>query len=279
MKARSIPVKTIHLFPKLNRLLIDLLKSLSPEDWNKSTIAPLWTVKDIVAHLLDTNIRSISAADHYEGKAAPHINSYTGLVNNLNELNAVWVKAMERVSPQQLIRMLEATNKLYVNYLVSLDPFSPARYSVAWAGEEQSANWFHIAREYTEKWHHQQQIRDVVNQPGLIINELFYPCMDTFLRGLPYAYRNETSPEGTIVKISISGDAGGEWYLCRSSNKWELKKNSLKKYHNALVVISPDTAWKVFTKGIRPEQAMERSTLEGDSFLAGRLFYLVAVMA
>jgi len=106
---------------------------------------------------------------------------------------------------------------------------------------------------------------------------LFYPCMDTFLRGLPYAYRNETSPEGTIVKISISGDAGGEWYLCRSSNKWELKKNSLKKYHNALVVISPDTAWKVFTKGIRPEQAMERSTLEGDSFLAGRLFYLVAV--
>jgi hypothetical protein len=35
---------------------------------------------------------------------------------------------------------------------------------VAWAGEAESKNWFHVARDYSEKWHHQQQIREAVSQ-------------------------------------------------------------------------------------------------------------------
>jgi hypothetical protein len=94
---------------------------------------------------------------------------------------------------------------------------------VAWAGEEHSANWLHIAREYTEKWHHQQQIRNAVNKPGTITKELYYPCIATFLRGLPYAYRNEIWPDGSLLKILISGDAGGIWYLQKTAVNWELK--------------------------------------------------------
>jgi len=58
---RSIPIPTLHLFPVLDELLIGLLSSLSPEDWNKPTLARSWSVKDIAAHLLDTNMRTISA--------------------------------------------------------------------------------------------------------------------------------------------------------------------------------------------------------------------------
>jgi len=54
-----IPIPTLHLFPVLDELLIGLLKSLSADDWNKPTVARLWTVKDIAAHLLDTNVRTI----------------------------------------------------------------------------------------------------------------------------------------------------------------------------------------------------------------------------
>jgi uncharacterized damage-inducible protein DinB len=45
-------ILTQHLFESLDNKLIELLRSLSDEDWNKPTIAPLWTVKDIAAHLL-----------------------------------------------------------------------------------------------------------------------------------------------------------------------------------------------------------------------------------
>jgi uncharacterized damage-inducible protein DinB len=55
-----IPIPTLHLFPVLDELLIELLTSLSADDWNKPTVARLWTVKDIAAHLLDINVRTIS---------------------------------------------------------------------------------------------------------------------------------------------------------------------------------------------------------------------------
>jgi len=197
MDENIVPIPTLHLFPKLNELLIELLRSLSPEDWDKPTLASLWTVKDITAHLLDTNLGTISYAEGYFGKQSPGITDYQSLVNYINELNAVWVKAMHRVSPAQLIRLLEITNSQYVDCLAALDPFAPSRFSVAWAGEGQSLNWFHIAREYTEKWHHQQQIREAVNKSGLMNYELFHPCIDTFMRGLPHTYRNVAANTGT----------------------------------------------------------------------------------
>ncbi len=57
---QAIPIPTLHLFPVLDKLLIDLLFSLSPEEWNKPTVARLWTVKDIAAHLLDGSVRCIA---------------------------------------------------------------------------------------------------------------------------------------------------------------------------------------------------------------------------
>jgi hypothetical protein len=56
----EIPVTTIHLFTKLDNLLISLLRSLSPEEWQQQTIAKLWKVKDIASHLLDGNLRTLS---------------------------------------------------------------------------------------------------------------------------------------------------------------------------------------------------------------------------
>ena len=88
-----------------------------------------------------------------------------------------------------IIKWLETTGKEYSAYLATLDPNAPAIFSVAWAGEKVSKNWFHVAREYTEKWHHQQQIREAIVKQGIMTKELFYPVMETFMYGLPYTYR------------------------------------------------------------------------------------------
>ncbi|QNK63461.1 maleylpyruvate isomerase N-terminal domain-containing protein [Pedobacter sp. PAMC26386] len=62
----NIPIKTVHLFPVLDKLLLELLPALTAEEWNLPTIAKLWTVKDITAHLLDGNLRMLSASrDHF----------------------------------------------------------------------------------------------------------------------------------------------------------------------------------------------------------------------
>ncbi len=273
----TVPIQTLHLFLPLEQKLIELLKSLSEDEWQTFTLARKWTVKDVAAHLLDGSIRTLAAADNYEGDPPGTIQSYQDLLDYLNRHNAEWVHAMKRVSPATLIHLLEVTQKPFVEYYQSLDPYGQSRYSVAWAGEETSLNWFHIAREYTERWHHQQQIREAVQQPGTMIREFFYPVMQTFMMALPHAYRNTVAPEGTRIRIIIEGETGGNWCIQSNGHSWFLKPWEVLV--TTEVSIPPDIAWKLFTKGTKGEVAVNEITITGDSELAKPLLNMVAVMA
>ncbi|HEY9116259.1 MAG TPA: maleylpyruvate isomerase N-terminal domain-containing protein, partial [Roseivirga sp.] len=168
-------IDTLHLFPKLEDQFITLLNSLNEEDWKSQTVAKLWKVKDVVAHLLDGNIRILSMLRDGHFSESPSTNTYIGLVDFLNGLNADWVKAFHRVSPQMLIMLHQTTWRPYYDYYSSLDPEGKATFPVSWAGESESKNWMHIAREYTEKFLHQQQIRDAVGKEGLLNETFFQP--------------------------------------------------------------------------------------------------------
>ena len=87
--------------------------------------------------------------------------------------------------------------------MMNADMNIQAPVSVAWAGEKHSINWFHIAREFTEKWHHQQQIRDAVGKPGIMTKEFFYPVMDTFMRGMPHRYRDVQAAENLLSELLL----------------------------------------------------------------------------
>jgi hypothetical protein len=266
------------LLPALDAKLIELLKSLEPHEWQMQTVAKLWTVKDVVAHLLDGNIRILSILrDGYYGER-PTINSYKDLVDFLNGLNADWVKAMTRVSPEMLIVLHELTGPMYCNYYKSVDPFDTAVMSVAWAGESESKNWMHIAREYTEKWLHQQQIRDAVNKPGLITKEFFYPFVDVFMYALPHTYRDVSADDGTTIQLSITTEVGGAWLLTRTGGKWNLSKH-ITDQPDAKIIIDPGTSWKLFSKSMTPAEAKNKVTIEGNQTLGEVALTMVSVMA
>ena len=78
--------------------------------------------------------------------------------------------------------------------------------------------WFDVARELTERWHHQQQIRDAVGRPPLYERYLA-PVIDTFVRALPYTYRDVDAPEGTTIVLRIDDAA---WSLVREAIAWQL---------------------------------------------------------
>lgn len=269
-------IATLHLFEPLEKKLIDLLKSLSVADWQRQTVAKMWTVKDVAAHLLDTSVRTVAMAQQHAGDAPDAINSYQDLVNYLNRLNADWVKAMRRVSTQTLIDFLQLTQKPMIDYYHSLDLQAPAMFSVAWAGENESKNWFHVAREYTERWHHQQQIRDAVQQDGIMTREYFYPMIDTLLQALPFNYQTTSTPDGTCITITITGAAGGTWIIQNQNNKWEFVTFAEKNV--TTIAFDADTAWKLFTKALSPEEANKRVQVDGQKELSAPLLKMVAVM-
>ena len=273
------PILVVDLFPRLDSKLIELLRSLSSGDWERQTIAPLWRVKDVAAHLLDTNLRRLSIVrDRFFGEKPENADSWEGLVAFLNGLNADWVKAFRRVSPPALIDLLEHTGSQVNDMYRQLDPYGEAVLPVAWAGEEQSLNWFELAREYTERWHHQQQIRLAVDRPGIMERELYFPVLDTFMRALPFRYNKVDADEGAIIKFRVTGDAGGTWFLARRGHKWELASEAAGRLASE-VEFSQDIAWRMFTKGIAKEAARVQIKVSGDRDLGLHVLNVVAVMA
>lgn len=276
---RPEQIDVIALMPKLDNLLFELLEGLSAGDWEKQTIAPQWKVKDIAVHLLDGNLRTLSMLrDQYYGEKPENINSYKDLVDFLNRLNADWVSATKRLSPKVIIDLLKSSGREYCDFLASLDPNGKAEFSVAWAGEDESKNWFHIAREYTEKWHHQRQIRLAVGDEQKLLDEKWYlPYLDTSVRALPHHYRSVEGHAGDVVKFTFVGKTETSWYLYYE-NGWELLT-----YINAAplseVKISNENAWKIFTKGMTKAEAIKNSSIIGDQKLGEKIFDMIAVMA
>lgn len=272
------PIFTCQLFPVLEHKLVELLRSLRKEDWIRPTVAKKWTVKDVAAHLLDGNLKRLSMQrDGFFGLAAPTNVGYEEFVAFINRNNAEWVQAARRVSPEALVDLIEITSKEVAKMFAALDPHAPAIWGVTWAGEEQSANWFDIAREYTERWHHQQQIRNAVQKPGIETWELYHPVLDTFMRGLPYAFRRVEAKTSTQVELEITGDAGGRWYLEKTESGWQLTAST--KEPAGTLRMSQDLAWRVFTKAVAAKDAERLVEIEGDRRLAIHILSLVAVLA
>jgi uncharacterized protein (TIGR03083 family) len=274
------PIFVTELFCQIHGELLSLLRNLSGDDWSKPTAARMWTVKDVVAHLLDSDVRRLS----YQRDKAPMvppeapIENYSDLVNFLNRLNADWVGAARRISPRLLIEFLEITGAQVCELFMSLDPFAPALFGVAWAGEQESQNWFDVAREYTEKWHHQQQIRDAVGAPALNNRKWLFPVLDTFLRGLPHTYRETQADEGSSVALIIAGEAGGAWTLKREGGAWSLYTGE-GEGAACEVRMDQDAAWRLLTKGLSQEEAAARIEIIGDHRLGKPILGMLAVMA
>jgi len=271
------PILTAHLFPKLDGMLIELLRSLTAEDWEKQTVSPKWKVKDVAAHLLDTALRGVSIGRDGYVAETPRINSYADLAVFINRLNQEGVSLYRRLSPAVLISLMHVAATALAEYHASRNPDATARFGVSWAGEEKSANWFDTAREFTERWHHQQQIRLAMDRPGIMTRELYHPVLNCFLRALPFAYRSISAKPGTFVQINISGECGGGWYLYRAEETWQLVEEPFGEKVSE-TTIPEEIAWRIFTKGIDGESAQSQVKVTGDVKLGQHVLGMISIV-
>ncbi|HXS36678.1 MAG TPA: hypothetical protein VN721_08260 [Flavipsychrobacter sp.] len=284
IKAKKIPIDVVDLLPVMDTMLIELLQSLNAEEWQKQTVSKLGTVKDVAAHLLDGNIRALSMLrDKYVGET-PAISPDEDLIAYLNGLNTSWVKAMKRVSPKMLIMLHRITGKPFCEYYNAMNPFGKSGFPVDWAGEQESENWMHIACTYTQKWLHQQQIRDAIDKPGLMSYEFFNPFIDIFMLALPYTYRNVEVKPDTTIKITITSDIGGSWYLTKTTDNWQLAREEFlydvdDVYPVTVITIDPDTAWRLFSRSVTSEEVKNKITIAGNQQLGQAALSMVAVMS
>jgi len=279
-------------FRCLHGHLVDLFDRLSPEDWQRPVPDSEWTVKDTAAHLLDSDLRRLSF--QRDGMTPPPpeepIRSPADLTAFLNRLNADWVRASQRLSPRVIVEMTRWAGAEVVDLFESLDPEGDALFPVVWAGEERSTHRFDVAREVTEKWVHQQQIRDATERPGPESPdgpEILHVVLATFLQALPYGYRDTEAPDGTLLAIRIRGDGGGEWALRRDGDRWQLLEGRVENPDDERVPGAPagilttdtDTAWRVLSTRRKKASLLPNIEITGDRDLAAGFAATVAVMA
>jgi uncharacterized protein (TIGR03083 family) len=272
------PIHVLELFPPLGRELLAVLRALGPEQWKLPTACAPWTVKDVAAHLLGGSLgRLWERGGEGDGVELP-VMEYHELLRLIDRSNAEWVQAARRISPQMLIEFLELTDCRLYTHFKSLDPAAPARITVAWAGDDLPPNWFDIAREYTEKWLHQEHIRAAAGKPLLTGRKWLAPVLDTFMRALPRTFRQIAAADGTRMEIQITGEAGGEWTLVRIGAGWELLVGR-NPQPACRVQIDQDLAWRLFTRGVSPETAKPEVHVDGDAALGARVLEMVSIMA
>jgi uncharacterized protein (TIGR03083 family) len=241
-------IDTRYLFAPLHGALMSLLRGLSAEDWEKPTVARAWRVRDVAAHLLDTQLRRLSVQrdGHWLSLDRP-------LIDFLNHLNATWVDAARRFSPRVIVDLLDDTGRTFSAFIESLDLHDTAPFPVAWAGEERSENWMDIGREYTEWWHHQMQIRDAVGASLLLEPRWYEPLLRLSVRAI-------RPPAPALLIVGDYRFAFGEGEPA------------------VTIRTDADTAWRVLYNALSAEEIAARVQVEGDESVARAVLCARSVM-
>ena len=292
------PILVVHLFPEERAALLDLLSSLTPADWERPTVCPGWSIKDIAAHLLGDDLGRLSwGRDSFHGGFFEPAAGSTDpeavqaeLTAFINRQNEDWVAAARRLSHRVVVELLAVSGRLSQQHFETLNVFETGG-PVHWAGPDPAPVWLDIAREFSERWLHQAQIRDALGTHHLAYPRLYIPLIDTLARALPHSMRRASAPAGAHVVVTVSGlppDSaidgferpagdlvyslfcdGVRWWLCKPADQPA----------GAEVRLDGETAWRLFSKGISRDEAIARSTVDGDLALATKIFDTVSILA
>jgi uncharacterized protein (TIGR03083 family) len=239
--------------------LLALLATLRDADWAAPTEAGRWTVKDVALHLLDGDLGQLSRGrDSDHSGLLDSTGDYRGFVAALDAKNQRWVDGASGLSHRVIRDLLAWSGEQVQQYHASADLHEPS--SISWASDDALPRWFDLAREFTERWSHQQHIRDAVGEPGTH-DRLLPEVLRTFVWAFPHQYRPAAEP-GTTAHLDFG--AGGSWILTRAAGAWVLDEGAA--HHPAAALRMPaQMAWRQLT-GL-PVPASQYVTAGDDSLV------------
>ncbi len=205
------------------------------------------------------------------------INSERDFVAYINELNAQWVATASRLSPRVLTDMYERASGDIADWFESQSLDAPAPFAVSWAGEQVSANWFDIGREFTELWHHQEQVRMAVGAGSLPDARYLHAVIDIAVRGLPHVYRRVVAEPSQTVFVDVTGPAGGQWTLVRESDRWTLMRGEPGS-ETARIRLDENAAWKLLFNALPEADLAHFVSVSGSAELAGAMLQARSVI-
>jgi len=162
--------------------LVELLIGLGPEDWERRTECPAYSVKGVATHLLGDDLSLLSrqrdqAVDGTTLLAADLPGA--DFPRSLDTFNDRWVSAAAFLSVDLLVELLRLTGQWTAEYYRAVDPGSPGEpVELFGAHGARSPFWQAIGREYLERWVHHSQIRRALSLGSLAERQFLVPGVE-----------------------------------------------------------------------------------------------------
>jgi len=230
--------------------LVELLTTLSPEDWATPTECPAWDVKGVALHILGDDLSLLSrqrdaSTDSLTLFALDHPGvTFRQLLDGFNEQ---WVAAAKFVSTELLIEMLRVVGDWSADFYENVGLEVVAREPVQFFADlDPSPYWKVIAREYAERVIHQSQIRRAVGAPELS-GEIVNAAALVHAHMLAAFLRDYTAPAGATIAVEF-GDAG-TWTWERASDRWSAREGD-SVASDARVKIAPGATVRLLTRDV-----------------------------
>jgi uncharacterized protein (TIGR03083 family) len=269
------PLTVIGLFKPDREALIALLSELAPSQWSMSTVCSGWDVRDVALHILGGDLAGISG--HRDGGwgLQPRQDETLGVF--INRINQEWVESARRLSPRLLIELLQVTGPPLFKYFQTVDPLT-AGGVVSWAGAEPAPHWLDLAREYMERWVHQQHIRDAVDKPGQSEPKFIAPVVAASMHAIPVALAHLPPRVADALVVRVEGEGGGCWSIIREAQTWRVFEGAAADAPTEIAVGVQDW-WRLVTLGLTAAEVRNRARVAGDAALAEAVFATVAIIA
>ena len=231
--------------------LLDLLRDLAPADWLRPTAAAPWLVRDVVAHVLGDDLSRLARGRDGHRSDGPRPGE--PLARFLDRFNAQWVDAAQRISPPVLVDLLAAVSRQVLTFWWEQD-LDALGEPVSWAGPGPAPVRLDCAREMTEYWIHQQQVREATGRPVDADPTTVHAVLDTFLHAVPFTLRDQP---GTALRIETEV---GAWAWERSDSEWARVASTSG---GAVLRTDSATLWRLCVRMVEPDHARTRSEVDG----------------
>lgn len=243
---------------------LDVLGSLTPEEWGAPTECPAWTVKGVALHVLGDDLSLLARQrDEATNGLLLYAEQHPGLDFRqlLDGFNEQWVTAASFLGPDLVVALLGITGEWSEAYYAGAD-LDVAGEPVGFFGATgPSPLWQAVAREYVERWVHQHQVRRAVGRPALT-----GPLADLAERVALAGAATHLPPSGAEPGDEVEVRMGERpWTLRRTDGGWELGAGPAAA-PRATVLIPAAMAARAVSRG--PLPAAEAVGFEGDVDLA-----------
>lgn len=257
--------------------LLELLRGMSDDDWQRPTECPAWNAKGIALHILgddlslltrqrdaSTNSLILFAEDHPGS-------SFRALLDGFNEQ---WVAASRFLSNELVIEMLRLVGDWSEAFYCDVGLDTTSGEPVGFFAEtEPSPYWQAIAREYVERFIHQSQIRRAVGAPELG-GELATSAARVAAHVLAAWMRNYAPAAGSAIAVDFG--AVGAWTWEREADRWVVREGNADRATTARIVVAPADAIAMLSRGLLRDEVVALLVISGDTTLASGAIDIIA---